>query len=217
MNPPSTSSQHPIHLLIDGKTTGPFTREEVLAMLSGDEVSPHTKAWREDLPGWMPLSEVLNPPTVLPAPTAPGTEGSRPKPAKIGAEEVIMLTLLGAAGLLLMLWVGNSSADDAGGRALGAGGIVVLLAAFWLAPVPVAMMIIGAIVAGWFAMFYSIGHEGVVNMGLMNNRLIGVIVGIGIAGIGAVLYLKKKFWAAGAAAARGRALSPREDRPAVAG
>jgi uncharacterized RDD family membrane protein YckC len=48
-----------IYVAVESRQTGPFTREEVEAMLERGEVRPTDLAWKEGIPTWMPLATVL--------------------------------------------------------------------------------------------------------------------------------------------------------------
>jgi len=186
----------PIHLLIDGKTSGPFTREEVLAMLTGDEVTAHTKAWREDLPGWIPLAEMLNPPKAQPAELTPVP--AHPAKRKItGTERAAILSTGAALAIVLMLAPTMEAADASFMLGLMGSFLLVMACAFtaiYFGAAAVCILVGGGVTL-FFALIYSTavdsGSGSVHNIGLMNNRMIGVIVGLGIAMLGAVLRLKK--------------------------
>ncbi|MDB6071843.1 MAG: hypothetical protein JWL81_3014 [Verrucomicrobiales bacterium] len=47
-----------IHIGRDGVQQGPYTQEQVNAMLAGGQLRATDQAWREGLPGWVPLSQL---------------------------------------------------------------------------------------------------------------------------------------------------------------
>src|SRR5690348_1964928 len=71
-----------IYIAKSGQQTGPFTQDQVQAMLNSGTVALTDSAWHEGLASWQPLSQVLNVspplPTVPPPPAfgAPYVAGS---------------------------------------------------------------------------------------------------------------------------------------------
>lgn len=76
-----------IHIGRDGVQQGPYTQEQVNAMLAGGQLRPTDQAWREGLPGWVPLSQLQG--VILPgtgsaaAPVASGGGFSAPATAAV--------------------------------------------------------------------------------------------------------------------------------------
>ncbi|GAB4343892.1 MAG: TIGR00266 family protein [Desulfobulbaceae bacterium] len=60
------------HVAENGKTTGPFSTEEIREGLAGGKYSPATNVWNEGLESWLPISQV---------PELGGTAPSQPPPA----------------------------------------------------------------------------------------------------------------------------------------
>ncbi len=58
----------PLYLTRDGKKTGPFPQDQVIAMLNGGFVVPDDLCWHEGLTDWVPLSQVLGLATEGPPP-----------------------------------------------------------------------------------------------------------------------------------------------------
>lgn len=47
-----------IHIGRDGVQQGPYTQEQVNSMLTSGQLRPTDQAWREGLPGWVPLAQL---------------------------------------------------------------------------------------------------------------------------------------------------------------
>lgn len=75
-----------IHIGKDGGQSGPFSKEQVQAMLATGELRGDELAWTEGQPDWVPLSTLITAeqPSATPAPYnpyAPPTVGGAPLPA----------------------------------------------------------------------------------------------------------------------------------------
>src|SRR5690348_7052351 len=65
-----------IYIAKSGQQTGPFTRDQVQAMLNSGTVALTDSAWHEGLASWQPLSQVLNVSPPLPTAPPPPVAGS---------------------------------------------------------------------------------------------------------------------------------------------
>ncbi|MFM1770422.1 MAG: hypothetical protein RJA22_2951 [Verrucomicrobiota bacterium] len=59
-----------LYLAKDGAQTGPFSEEQVRAMMAGGVISPQDYCWHEGLPGWVAIGQVLRPAASMPFPAA---------------------------------------------------------------------------------------------------------------------------------------------------
>jgi hypothetical protein len=50
-----------IYLFINGEQVGPYSAEQIQAMLASGAVTPETMAWYEGLPEWTPVTQVVQP------------------------------------------------------------------------------------------------------------------------------------------------------------
>jgi hypothetical protein len=80
-----------IFLQINGQQAGPYTIEQVQAMVGAGQVSADTLAWQEGMSSWRPVAEVLGG-TVPPPPPPPRKQGL--------SATMITLIVLGAVAVL---------------------------------------------------------------------------------------------------------------------
>lgn len=135
-----TQSDLPIYLLIDGRTSGPYNHTEVMDLLSTDQITLSTRAYREDLPGWITLRELVDPPRINPPPPP---ETVSDQPVRSVAKKKTTVRLL--AGLTIVAGI--------------------CLTAFFL-----------------FAFHTDVeaDHHRIPDIGLLNDRLLGVLVSLAI-------------------------------------
>ncbi len=63
-----------LYLTKNGEQLGPYTLDEVQALVRSGTVAENEWAWQEGLPNWIPLNQIpgyVSPPSALPAPPAP--------------------------------------------------------------------------------------------------------------------------------------------------
>ena len=73
-----------IYILRDGKEIGPFSEETTQTLLKQGSIAEVDYAWHPGLPKWLPLTDVLRPPTPAletPPPPPPRAAGETPLPA----------------------------------------------------------------------------------------------------------------------------------------
>jgi hypothetical protein len=73
-----------IHIFQNNRQEGPYTAEQVQAMLESGIVAPITLAWKEGMSEWAPLSTVMTP-------TPPATPVSAPPPPPLAHEAAPMI------------------------------------------------------------------------------------------------------------------------------
>jgi hypothetical protein len=69
------------HIIINGKSVGPHTKEEVESMLDDGSLRPNDQIWHEDLEGWQSIEEVFDIKTVKSPPPVPLSPRPPPLPA----------------------------------------------------------------------------------------------------------------------------------------
>ncbi len=77
-----------IYLFINGEQVGPYSTEQIQAMLASGAVTPETMAWYEGLPEWTPVTQVVQP-TAVGGPGDIVIEGGPPQLAGGGGEVVL--------------------------------------------------------------------------------------------------------------------------------
>lgn len=98
-----------IFVVKDGQKTGPFTHEQIQAMLASSEVSLDDNAWAVGHDSWKPLHVILGvSPPELTAKTGagPSVPSSKPKPAYfyVSTARLIFMTVI-SLGVFTSYWV----------------------------------------------------------------------------------------------------------------
>ncbi len=124
----------------------------------------------------------------LPTATPPPVKPRRKKKEDQTGMYVLGLSLAVVLMIVPPLMKGATLADA---RLLGMA-VVTLVSVVFVASQAgfgAALITAGIMVTGFFAIFYNTSVDGYNNIGLMNDRMIGVVVGLGTAMLGAVLHL----------------------------
>lgn len=131
-----------IYLEKDKQPIGPYSTDEVLAMLARREVRPLDRAWREDMSEWKSVADVVDlpkPPPLEPRPPHPAAASpGKIRPLKIMIRDIcITFGMSLASGTLMGFAAGVANPN------LSRDTLMLLIAGGNLVLGPVAFMIVG--------------------------------------------------------------------------
>ena len=84
------------YLVIDGQKAGPYTEDQLREMVAKGQIGRQQLVWREGLPAWVPLDQVLGLDSLPPLPPMP-----LPEPRTTAARSSAIRTTSGIIALIL--------------------------------------------------------------------------------------------------------------------
>jgi len=112
--------QEQIYITRSGQRWGPYTREQCVEMLGAGQLVPMDMAWRQGMPDWRPLGEVLPINFQPPAPIVPVQAHQVPVRQSVvsqvsTAPDESAAAIVGKMGCGCLLWIGLLALAIGGG------------------------------------------------------------------------------------------------------